>query len=387
MKILMYSNHFGGPTTTFIMGDLKGLVAQNKVVYACVGTTTGQFVHDDVRVLPYKINPLLKKIRWILEKNGWNLTFKSSVFSNALNKLLDEFKPDIVQFNFGYEALMVTDNLAVRHRDLPMVINFLGYDASFHLKRNSYVNKLKELAARENVFATCNTGFLKKNLEERKIFFRENKIIYTGVDTDFFIRDDKRSKEHFTFLQIATLAKRKGQEVTLHAFREFLNRVPDPDHYRLILAGGAEDEYGKTVRELPKILGIEKNIVFHDWITREQARDLMNRANCFLHHSCTVDGRTEGIPTAISEAMSMELPVISTFHAGIPELVEDGVNGFLVNERDVNTYADRMKQIISWDLKPVNREKIINKFNIQKRTDQFLNYYHTVLMHLRTSNS
>jgi glycosyltransferase involved in cell wall biosynthesis len=60
----------------------------------------------------------------------------------------------------------------------------------------------------------------------------------------------------------------------------------------------------------------------------------------------------------------MELPVLSSYHSGIPELVTDGENGYLVEERDVDTYATRMTDIISWGKMKKNREVIANEFEI-----------------------
>jgi glycosyltransferase involved in cell wall biosynthesis len=61
----------------------------------------------------------------------------------------------------------------------------------------------------------------------------------------------------------------------------------------------------------------------------------MQEANVFVQHSVTAsDGDTEGLPVAILEAMASGLPVVSTWHSGIPEAVEDGVTGFLVAEGD-----------------------------------------------------
>ena len=83
----------------------------------------------------------------------------------------------------------------------------------------------------------------------------------------------------------------------------------------------------------------------------------------------------EGIPNAIMEAMAMELPVISTWHAGIPELVEDGVNGYLIEERNVEAYAKRMLDILHWKRIPANRFKIIEKFSIESHYKELTNIY------------
>jgi colanic acid/amylovoran biosynthesis glycosyltransferase len=54
----------------------------------------------------------------------------------------------------------------------------------------------------------------------------------------------------------------------------------------------------------------------------------------------------EASPVAISEAMSVGLPVIATHHGGIPEIVEDGGTGILVPERDVDALADAMERLV-----------------------------------------
>ena len=75
------------------------------------------------------------------------------------------------------------------------------------------------------------------------------------------------------------------------------------------------------------------------------------------------------------EAMAMELPVLSSYHSGIPELVTDGVNGYLVNERDIDTYALRMADIISWGKMKVNREVIADEFEIKKHIAKLEAFY------------
>jgi glycosyltransferase involved in cell wall biosynthesis len=63
------------------------------------------------------------------------------------------------------------------------------------------------------------------------------------------------------------------------------------------------------------------------------------------------------------EAMAMELPILSTRHAGIPELVEHGVNGLLCEERDLETYSRQMEEIATWSSKPENRLRIEKEYN------------------------
>ena len=133
-------------------------------------------------------------------------------------------------------------------------------------------------------------------------------------------------------------------------------------NFKLILTGGGERL--TLLRKLAISLEIDKYVEFVGFVNSDRAKELMQQADFFVHHSITsTSGDQEGIPNAVMEAMAMELPIISTKHAGIPELVEDGVNGYLVEEKDIETYAKRMNDILSWGKQPQNRKVIEERFN------------------------
>ena len=92
------------------------------------------------------------------------------------------------------------------------------------------------------------------------------------------------------------------------------------------------------------------------------------------------NGDEEGIPNAIMEAMAMKLPILSTFHAGIPELVEHGVNGLLCEEKDIDSLATQMLEIQSWGKLDKNRQKIIDEFNYESHNKKLLEFYNQVIM-------
>ena len=102
----------------------------------------------------------------------------------------------------------------------------------------------------------------------------------------------------------------------------------------------------------------------------------MDVADVFVHHSITSKkGDQEGIPNALVEAMAMEMPVLTTFHSGIPELVSHGVNGFLCEENDVLTYSEQMDQIYNWGYRKENRDLIEKKFSLKKHIDKLNEMY------------
>ena len=82
--------------------------------------------------------------------------------------------------------------------------------------------------------------------------------------------------------------------------------------------------------------------------THEEVKSLLEKAHVLIAPSLTSEtGDQEGIPNAMKEAMASGLPVISTFHSGIPELVDHGVSGLLVPERDAASLADALAYLIS----------------------------------------
>jgi colanic acid/amylovoran biosynthesis glycosyltransferase len=118
---------------------------------------------------------------------------------------------------------------------------------------------------------------------------------------------------------------------------------------------------------------------------QDQVADLMSKADILVAPSVTSkDGDMEGIPVVIMEAMARGLPVLSTLHSGIPELVEDGKSGFLVPERDPMALAERLTYLLEHqNLWPrwgaAGRDFIKENHNIDKLNDQLVGIFNQLL--------
>ena len=75
----------------------------------------------------------------------------------------------------------------------------------------------------------------------------------------------------------------------------------------------------------------------------------------------------------------MEMPILSSYHSGIPEAVAHNVNGMLSKEKDLNTFSLQMKQILNWGYKIDNREKVIEKFQLSKHLEKLNNFYLNII--------
>lgn len=381
MKVFYYTHQFGYTTQTFIFNEIQSLQKEHEV---CIGTNqifdrkggTGN-VHQ---MIHYE-HPLVAKTKSI-----FNLLspFKVLSFRQQWNEILDNFQPDLILIPFGTVASRVLEYHDWETK-IPVLIVFHGYDASVMLNDKNYVRRLRKMMQRKEVSAAFVSKDMQMRMHQKGIEFNQEFVLYCGVNIKQYKRTDYEKTEVFSFLQVSSFADKKGHEYTLEAYAKFLNDFPVYRSQTRLIIGGDGDKMSK-LKDMVRKLNIADNVIFKGWVTVDENVGLMNAAQCFLHHSVTTDvGDKEGIPTVVMEAMAMELPILSTRHSGIPELVEEGVHGYLVEERDVEKYAERMKDILDWDYKTENRRKVESLFSESKHAED-LYYIINELTNAKPSN-
>jgi glycosyltransferase involved in cell wall biosynthesis len=242
------------------------------------------------------------------------------------------------------------------------------------LHKKSYVKRLREIMSRPNYSSIFVADSLRKNLKKYHINTDPSMILHSGIDlTRFKIEHTSYPNKPFTFLQVSSLKEKKGHTYTLQAFAKFLHAQSSKDYLLKLTGDGKEQE---VLEQLVKELHIQDYVEFVGFVSPTQAKVLLEEADIFVHHSITpTDGDEEGIPNALMEAMAMELPVISTYHAGISELVTDGIHGYLVKEKDIATYAQRMHDILTWEKLPISRSWIAEEFEIKYHIKKLEDFY------------
>jgi glycosyltransferase involved in cell wall biosynthesis len=132
-----------------------------------------------------------------------------------------------------------------------------------------------------------------------------------------------------------TVGEAKGSFTLLRAFAEVVRRVP---HARLVLAGdGARD----AARAEAARLGVEQHVELPGWLDGEAKERLLARAAVLAHPS-----RVDALPMAVVEALSAGRPVVATSVGAIPEIVHDGVAGFIVPPDDPRALAAAIAQVL-----------------------------------------
>lgn len=163
------------------------------------------------------------------------------------------------------------------------------------------------------------------------------KIVY-GVPVDDYSPSTFTAAVPCRFLVVGNFVEKKRPDLTLQAFQQCVDAGADA---RLTVIGDADlrprceqilDHY--QLRDRVTLLGRQN---------KERVRAEMQSASVFLQHSVTAkNGDMEGWPVAIGEAAACGLPVISTRHASIPEQVDHGTTGYLVDEHDWQEMGKRM---------------------------------------------
>ncbi|MBI1777786.1 MAG: glycosyltransferase family 4 protein [Proteobacteria bacterium] len=143
-------------------------------------------------------------------------------------------------------------------------------------------------------------------------------------------------------LAVGRFMAKKGPLQTLAAFRVALERVPDL-RLEMIGDGPLMAQSEQYVHEK----GLEDRVTLRGAQPPEEVQRALASAHIFVQHSRRdpVTGDEEGLPASITEAMAAALPVVSTRHAGIPEAVREGEEGYLVEEGDVRGMAERIARL------------------------------------------
>ena len=154
----------------------------------------------------------------------------------------------------------------------------------------------------------------------------------TGIPLDAFPRTECSAPADgsWRLVQACRLIEKKGLNDSLHAFAAFRQRYPKA-HFTLAGEGPLLEE----TEALAQQLGVADAVTFAGFLRGPDLSALYREAHVFLHPSrMTADQNQEGVPNSMLEAMATGLPVVATFHGGIPEAVDSGQTGLLVPERD-----------------------------------------------------
>jgi colanic acid/amylovoran biosynthesis glycosyltransferase len=191
--------------------------------------------------------------------------------------------------------------------------------------------------------------------------WRKFHIVPLGVDPAAFLPRPFPAGAPANLLCVGRLVPEKGQAVLLGAV-SFLLRHGHSVHLHFVGDGPSRVSLERETRSL----GIEAAVTFHGSMNQHRLREIFAIAHIFVLPSFA-----EGIPVALMEAMAMEIPCVSTFIAGIPELIDSGINGILVPPSDPELLAGAIAELLANDSRrqevgQAGRRKVMNAYNLPR---------------------
>jgi len=203
-------------------------------------------------------------------------------------------------------------------------------------------------------------------------------VVYCGLETDLISPRPATSPSSTPqILSIGRAIEKKGHEYLIEACALLAQR--DIDFHCQIVVG--QDDAARRLQKLIDEFNCREYITLVGDKSQEEIVSLYNQCTVFAL-ACVIarDGDRDGIPSVLIEAMACEVPVVTTRVAGIPDLVENEVNGLLVEERNASEMADGLERLIK-DEQLRNRfgeqarKTVIEKFDILSVTKQLADIF------------
>lgn len=162
-------------------------------------------------------------------------------------------------------------------------------------------------------------------------------IVRCGIEKSFYADADNPQGRSADFVCVGRLCAEKGQLDLVEAAAKVVRDWPE---FSLVLIG--DGPMRLDIERRIEALGLAKNVRLAGWKTPAEVREALLGARAFV-----LPSYAEGLPVSIMEALALKRPVITTYIAGIPELVENSACGWMTPAGDVDAIAKAMSEALA----------------------------------------
>ncbi len=362
LKILFVTSKFPYATRPYTDNQIVGLLKKGHEVYI-LAKETGK----------YTDYPLIER---------YNLLERTYYFEQieGNTKMPDALKDiDIIYCQFcGWLAEYCLRLMDEKGMNTRLVVCLRGADATRDLIDNPH--QYDNFFAKVDLFMPV-CEYFKNNIIKYGCSPEKIVVHHSAIDcTQFKYKARTKPKNgKVRFIIVATLSAKKGIRYSLYAIDKLRKKYPN---IKLTIIGGGQ--YNR-VRDFVKKLNLEKCVSLLGFQLHNKVITELNHAHVFLLTPYTSDsGIQEGIPNVLMEAMATGLPAISTYNGGIPELVKDGISGFLVPEKNVDLLIEKMAYLIEnpecWGAMGKAGSRQVNReHNKDRANDRLIDIFFSVL--------
>jgi glycosyltransferase involved in cell wall biosynthesis len=293
---------------------------------------------------------------------------------HALKSFITRNKIDIVHSNTNYDrtaGAFAARLGGAKHITTNHSFHSIEYNLT-HWLRNKYLTSqfivdgecTRELLLKDDTIDKNHITLIHLGIEADTM--KRDKLLRQKVRDEFEITDD-----NLLIGNVGRMVEFKGQEYLIKAFPEVLSKFPSS---RLMVVGSGKLE--KKLKELSISLGVKDKVIFPGF--REDMQAVYSSFDIYAHSS--VEGGGETFPYAVLYALAQELPLVVTRVGDVPAMVEEGVNGFVVNDRSPHFITEKLNLlIIDRELRTkmgkAGLELLKKKFTVEIMTESILRVY------------
>ncbi len=298
-------------------------------------------------------------------------------------KILKRKNISLIHSHFGNRGFY---DLKLKKRlKVPQITAFYGHDASMMAQSPKWKIRFKELF--ENCEAFLAEGnHMKKTLMELGCDQSKIHVQHLGVDLEKipFIPRKIEKGRNVKILIASTFRDKKGITYCIEAFANVLSRNKNIELAIIGDAGRSKREvlYKQEVLNVIQKRGLKDKIKLLGFLDYSDFIEEAKNHDIFLSHSIKgSDGETEGgAPVTLIEMSAYGMPVVSTFHCDIPEIILDGSSGFLVKEKDVDSLTQRLEYLVchpeTWqEMGSLGRLHIEREYNAKIQASKLKDIY------------
>lgn len=224
----------------------------------------------------------------------------------------------------------------------PFVVHGHGLDVFLDNSYGKSKNVQKIVSASKAVYRNADAvcGVSEKVIDNIRKEMNEDinaYVVYNGVDVDKFFPLGIERRDFITILSVGNLIPLKGHEYTIRAVKMLQEKG-----YKVCLQLLGRGEQEENLRNLVNRLGLEKDVTFVGYVPYDEVVHYMQQADLFI-----LPSYYEALGCVYLEAMACGLPVIGCRGNGIEEIISHGVNGYLVEGKNVEQIAESVESYLS----------------------------------------
>ncbi len=354
-RVAIITNYKGDYSETFIQAHIDRLA--DLVIYSHQFPKNAEEmypVNDRMRKSDYQINHIK---RWFRTKiiNRWERT--------KVVRLLKENNIQVVLAEYGTVAAKAFP--LIKTLGIPMVVHFHGSDAYKHKHLQRYRTVYQSMFSYAQAIVAVSVDMQQQLIHLGASPKKVHHNVY-GIDLSKFTTTMNQYDSQ-RILMVGRFVEKKAPYLCLLAFQRVLDQFPKA---KLIIIG--DGELLDICQRIATALKITDNAEFLGAMPHQAVKEEMQKACFFIQHSVVApSGDSEGTPNTILEAGAMGLPIVSTKHAGIKDVVLHGETGFLVEEGDMMGMADYISKLLSdtqliAKLGQQGRERMLAHYSMEK---------------------